>query len=200
MDPISIGLGLLSIGSSIFGGITGADTSKRQAELQTQYANDMYQQDLKVNAIRRQAMELSASRQQMEIMRNMQRARALALNNATNQGAQFGTGLQGGYGQISGQSNVNALGVQQNLMQGRDMFDLNEQTGQIKYNYQSQLAALGSEAATNQGLASMGMAIGSLGNVGLFKGLGSSFTGSTGNTTPQTYGSFLRMIGSNGIY
>jgi len=41
----------------------------------------------------------------------MQRARSLALSTATNQGAQFGTGLQGGYGQISGESGTNMLGI-----------------------------------------------------------------------------------------
>lgn len=72
-----------------------------------------------------QAMELDARRQQLEVIRNQQRGRALALTNATAQGASKGSGLQGGYGQVSGQSGVNALGIQQNLEIGRNIFGLN---------------------------------------------------------------------------
>jgi hypothetical protein len=80
-----------------------------------------------MEAERQKAMELDAKRQQREIIRNQQRARSIALASATAQGARFGSGLQGGYGQISGQSNVNALGIQQNLDIGRNMFNLNSQ-------------------------------------------------------------------------
>jgi hypothetical protein len=44
---------------------------------------------------------------------------------ATGAGAQFGSGLQGAYGQISGQSGVNLLGIRQNLELGRNIFDIN---------------------------------------------------------------------------
>lgn len=76
---------------------------------------------------RLQAMEIDARRSQTEIIRNQQRARALAVTTATAQGASRGSGLQGGYGQISGQTTYNALGVQQQLDLGRNMFNLNSQ-------------------------------------------------------------------------
>jgi hypothetical protein len=70
-------------------------------------------------------MEVDARRQQLEIIRNQQRSRALALTNATAQGASKGSGLQGGYGQISGQSTTNLLGTQQALQTGENVFDAN---------------------------------------------------------------------------
>jgi hypothetical protein len=93
-------------------------------------------------------MEVDARRQQLEIIRNQQRGRALGLTTATAQGAQRGSGLQGGYGQISGQTGVNLLGVQQNLQAGRNIFDansnitdLNSQMADLTYNYAVQQAA-----------------------------------------------------------
>lgn len=74
----------------------------------------------------RRAMELDGRRQQMEIIRNQQRARALALTGATAQGAAQGSGLQGGYGQISGITGTNMLGVSQALDIGRSIFGLNQ--------------------------------------------------------------------------
>lgn len=74
---------------------------------------------------RQTAMELDARRKQMENLRQTQRARSLALASATGSGAQFSSGLQGGYGQISGQSNTNASGIRQNLELGRDIFNIN---------------------------------------------------------------------------
>jgi len=78
-----------------------------------------------IESQKRSAMELSAKRQQLEIIRNQQRARALGLTTATAQGAAQGSGLQGAYGQISGQTGVNILGVQQNLAIGRNIFGIN---------------------------------------------------------------------------
>jgi hypothetical protein len=96
---------------------------------------------------RRQAMETEGRRKQLEVIRNQQRYRAIALTNATAQGAGRGSGLQGGYGQIAGQSGVNMLGIQQNLQIGRNMFDLNalitgqkQQYADLQYNYAVQQA------------------------------------------------------------
>lgn len=80
-----------------------------------------------VEAQRKQAMELDARRRQLEVIRNQQRARSIAITNATAQNAGRGTGLQGGYGQISGQSGVNLLGIQQNLQIGQNIFGLQSQ-------------------------------------------------------------------------
>lgn len=84
---------------------------------------------------RMKAMEVDARRKTMEIIRNQQRARALGLTAATSQGASYGSGLQGGYGQISGQANENLLGVGQNLAIGRAIFGINSGISQQRLNY-----------------------------------------------------------------
>src|SRR5258705_13379798 len=75
------------------------------------------------------AMEIDARRQQMEIIRNQQRGRALSLTTAVARGGSgfvSGASARGGaYGQISGQTGTNLLGVQQNLEVGRNIFGLN---------------------------------------------------------------------------
>jgi len=82
-----------------------------------------YQQD--VGKQQNIAMHLDANRRELEIVRQQQRARSLALATATAQGSSRGSGLQGGYGQISGQTGVNFLGVEQNRQIGQNIFDIN---------------------------------------------------------------------------
>lgn len=100
-----------------------------------------------IEARRMQAMQLDGRRRGLEVIRNQQRARAVALTNANAQGARTGSGLQGGYGQIAGQSGVNAMGIQQNLMLGQDIFNFNnaitgqrEQYSDLQFNYAVQQA------------------------------------------------------------
>lgn len=83
-------------------------------------------------ATRRQFMEISARRQQLENFRNFQRQRATALENATSQGAGYGSGLQGGFSQVRGQTEWNALGINQGLYMGRSIFDTNDKISQSK--------------------------------------------------------------------
>ncbi len=172
MDPLSAGLSILSVGLQLFGGTSSIFGSNKADKINQQ----IYQEQQKAEQVRRQAMELNASRQQTENVRNMQRARSMALNAATNQGAQFGTGLSGGYGQISGQSNWNALGISQNLGFGEQMFDINGRVSGL----QSQLSGIKSDMATNQGLASFGGAIAGLSSKGFVQGFGTSTSGPSG--------------------
>ena len=99
---------------------------------------------------KRQAMEVDARRQQLEIVRTQQRTRALGLATAVSQGSVRDSGLQGAYGQAAGQSGVNLLGVQQALQSGRNVFDSNANIS----NYNSQMADLNNvyniQQATNQ--------------------------------------------------
>jgi len=191
MDPITGGLAAVGLISSIFGGIEKYDAAKQTAAAQSQIAGLETQQD----AVRRQAMEVGARRQQMEVLRNQQRARSLALNNATSQGAQFGSGLQGGYGQIEGQSGVNLLGISQNLQAGEQMFGLNAQINTQKMN----IAGASSTAAMGAGFSSLGSGI--LGNLGIAKNLSTNFTGSSGSSgNLQSYGGWMSSMGSNGTY
>lgn len=59
--------------------------------------------------VRRTSMEIGARYSQLQTIRGMQQARALALTTATAQGGSGGrtsSALRGGYGQISGQGNA----------------------------------------------------------------------------------------------
>jgi len=135
----------------IYGSITGSQTAGRISEVNQQIAIDEGQ----INEQKRKAMELSGRRQQLEVMRNNQRLRAQATNAATNQGAQFGSGLQGGLAQIEDQSFFNLQGINQNLEIGRNVFGINADISQKK----QQLASLGGDLATDQAIGSLGGAL-----------------------------------------
>lgn len=177
MDPITGFIAAAGLITSVVGGMNATAAAKQQAGIQKNIAGLEMQQD----QVRRQAMELSSHRQSMEVLRNAQRARSLGLQNATSQGAQQGSGLQGGYGQISGQTNVNQLGISQNLSLGENMFDLNNQISKQKMAY----ADAGSSLATAQGISSLGKSItgvaGMAGN--LAKGINFGSSGSGGDPT-----------------
>lgn len=151
MDPITAGLGIVGLGMQLFGGMAAADEAQKQAEISRQN----YGLETQVNAQRRQAMELSASRQRLENYRNTQRVRAAGLNNAVSQGAQTGSGLAGGQSQATSQGLFNDQGVVQNLTIGRNIFGLNDQiSGNKVLMSQSQSAQ-----ATDQGWASFGSSL-----------------------------------------
>lgn len=173
MDPLTLGIGAVGLGMSIFGGVSASQHAEEAARVSGQIAG--LEKD--VNEQRRTAMELSSRRQQMEVFRNNQRQRAMASNAAVNQGAQFGSGLQGGLAQVQDQSMFNSLGISQNLEIGRNIFGLNDQIS----GYKAQLSSIQGSMATDQGLASLGGSItkgaGMLGQMG--QGIG------FGKTTPS---------------
>ncbi len=150
-NPISIGLGLAGLAMQVFGGLGAADVSKQTAKLSAGVAEDEQQ----VNVQKRQQMQLEANRQQLQNFRNVQQARARSLESATNQGAQFGSGLQGGLASATSEGNVNALGISQNLEIGQNIFGIE---GDIS-SKRVQMAQLGGKAATDQGIASLGGAV-----------------------------------------
>lgn len=139
------------VGMSAYGTIQSSKAAKANAAAQQQ----MIQQEQQAEALRRQAMELDARRRQLEVVRQQQRARSMGLAAANAQGAMFGSGLQGGYGQIAGQSGVNMLGIQQNLGLGQQMFDVNAQISQSKI----AMAQAQSQASQAAGLTSLGGSI-----------------------------------------
>ncbi len=148
MDPISIGLGLAGLGLSLFGGVKQADVSKQTAQLSAGVAADEQQ----VQVQKQQQIQLEANRAQLQNFRNVQQARARSLESATNQGAQFGSGLQGGLASAADQGNVNALGISQNLEIGKNIFGIDTDISSKRI----QMAQLGGEAATAQGYQSLG--------------------------------------------
>lgn len=177
--PIGAGIGAaVGLGFGLFGAISGAHAQNQISQAQSQEAQLEAQQ----NNVRQQAMELSANRSRMELVRNSQRARALALNSATGQGAQFGSGLQGGYGQISGMSGTNLVGINQNTQLGEQMFGLSDQINQQKL----RISQLGGQAATAQGFSSLGKSLGA--SLGPFANLTQQAFGRGSNNNQQQSG------------
>ena len=202
MEPISIGFMAVGLGMSLFGKSEQSDTAKQQAQVaqqQSVLSGDEAKQEQGINDQKQQAMELDASRRQLENFRNVQRVRAQGMAAAVNQGAQMGSGLQGGQAAAQDQGNVNALGINQNLQIGRAIGQFNNNISQDRIKN----AALGGQMADLQGqyaqegaltslggsLMSLGPTIGNIGGAaggifskasGLFSG--GSLSGGFGNT------------------
>lgn len=151
MDPISLAIGAVGLGMQIFGGLSAASNAQQQAKV----SSDIAGQEQGINDAKQQAMETQSRRSQLENVRNNQRARAQAVQSATSQGAQFGTGLQGGLAQIQDQTLFNMQGNNQAVQTGHQ---INQFNGAISSD-KMQLASLGGQAATDQGIASLGGAL-----------------------------------------
>lgn len=171
MEPLSAAISVVGLGMSLFGGMSAASDARQAAQIQSNIAGDEGQLEDQRHA----AMELSASRNKLETLRNNQRARSTAINNATNQGAQFGSGLQGGLAQIQDTSLFNLAGINQNLQIGEAMFSVNKDITQQK----QQLAQVQGQQATDQGLASLGGALVKSGP--MLGSIGSSIGAGVGN-------------------
>jgi cell division protein FtsL len=180
MDPITLGISAVGLGMKLYGGFSAADDQKAIAESEKKIAG----LEQNVNAQKQQAMELSARRQQMEIFRNTQRARAQGLQAAVSQGAQYGSGMPGGQAATLNQGLFNALGVTQNLEFGRNIFGIDSQISSEKMKISDEKSQLAEDQGwSNLGSSLMGSA-GTFGNVaGAAKGgfqslnLGSMFMG-----------------------
>lgn len=177
----------VGLGMSIFGGLDQAAISKQQAQVSGDIAN----QEQGINNQKQQAMELAGRRQQLEIIRNNQRARALAENNATNQGAQFGSGLQGGLAQVQDESLFNLSGVNTALETGRNIAGYNRAISQDKI----RLAQLGGDASSAAGFASLGGSILKAGPI-----VGSFATGFGGKSYGGNYSGTPGASNTGGLY
>jgi len=186
-DPLTlaaIGIGLSASGgvASFLGASKASAAQQRIAQLESQ-----------AEQVRKQAMEADARRRKLEVIRNAQRARALALTTATSQGAAQGSGLAGAYGQIAGQSAWNIAGINEGLNFGRQLFDINSQISQQKMN----IAGAQTTSALGTGLSNLGGTF--MSNLG---GMNRIFGGGAPGGTPTmgSYGGFIRGIGGGGIY
>lgn len=179
--PLLVGLG---IATAVAGFATQMNASSRMASAQ----KDEIAQQQAIEAQRKKQMELEAHRQQLQILRQSQRARAVSLATATNQGAAFGSALQGAYSGESGATNSQLVASNQNLEIGTNIFGYNSQLSNDRIAY----AGAQSNYATGQGLTSLGGALisnASTLNSG-FNSAKSSFTNAMSfGTGPGSYGS-----------
>lgn len=123
MDPITLGLGAVSIGSSLFSAFGGSKSSKPNPQMQ----NLEMLLAARQNALRQQQMNLDAQRRKRDIIRSAQVATANAEAAAAGGGALNSSGVEGARAGISGQAGTNILGVSQNLEIGTGMFNIDNQ-------------------------------------------------------------------------
>lgn len=142
----------------------------------SQQANQANQQAIaaqqKAEELRKEQMDLDATRRRREILRQSVAARSASLAVTTSQGAAYegGSALPGSYGSISGRTNVNAAGVNQNQEIGTGIFQAHaEQLTAYRAAANAQ-----SQQAMWQGLSSLGSALisnaGTIDKVGTYMG------------------------------
>lgn len=168
MDPITIMLlasTAIGIGTSLFGTKKSMDAAGQQNEAQRASIGLEEQQ----NVLRHEQMVLDSNRQSIQDYRNAQRLSAMSLDRATNQGAQKGSGLQGGLAQVQDQSLWNQMGISQNREIGEGMFSLDSQLNAQKI----AMARASSSMAKAHGIQAVGAAITS--SAGAFSRIGSGF-------------------------
>jgi len=162
MDPISIGISAVGFGLSLFGAKKQKEASEAQAAAARQvaaYSGDIATQEQGINDLKQKQMEMEGRRTQLQNVRNMQRSRAMAVNAAVSQGAQGGSGIQGGLAQVENQGLFNMQGVQNALEVGRGINSYNKLISQDKIGIAQQQgisASAQGDAAEGQGLMSLG--------------------------------------------
>lgn len=176
MNPLSIGLGVVGLGMSLYGGMKSSEYAQEVAQENQMIAQD----EMKINQQKKLQMELEARRGLVQNLRNAQRLRAQATAAATNQGASKGSGLYGGLAEVTGQEGVNALGINQNLEIGRTIFGLNDSISAHK----QKISSIQGDMATSQAISGFGGTLmgisGPAGNI--LSGRGTSRSGDyTGN-------------------
>jgi hypothetical protein len=171
VDPISAGLSIVGLGIQAFGGFSAAGNAHKAAAINQGIAQD----EQEINEQKRQQMELQARRMQTEQFRNIQRLRSQATASAVSQGANTGSGLQGGLGQISDEGLTNTLGIRQNLQIGENIFAQNSDISNKKI----QLAGVQSDMATDQAWSSLGGAL--VKDAGMIGGLSKDISAGFGN-------------------
>jgi hypothetical protein len=126
-----------------------------------------------IEELRRQAMETDVYRKNLEEIRGAQQTAAKASAYASNQGGLFGTAAQAGQQGVTSKSAFNLEGLSISKQIGESTFDTNALISQNKiaqaqllqgYNtqkagFQTQLAGIQGNEATNTGLTSLGGSI-----------------------------------------
>lgn len=139
------------LAATVYGGVKQYQAAQQQFGAEQK----IFGLEQNAEAQRKQMMELNANRMSLQAVRNQQRARSMALSSSTGQGAQFGSGLQGGYGQISGEAGVNLLGISQQLGAGENLFGINKDIQGQRMQY----AQAGSQSYTGGAIAGAGSQI-----------------------------------------
>ncbi len=121
----ALGGGSLAAGLSAATGLAGLGLQAAGTMQQMAAAKDQQRLQQMAEKARAAQMNLETTRNTRAAIRQGLVARSTALTNATGQGAAQGSGLQGGFGQISGQTGNNVLNQSFAQGFGENMFRLN---------------------------------------------------------------------------
>lgn len=167
----AVGVGLAGV--SLWQGNKAAQAN---AAAQQQQVNAQVTAQKESEALRKQQMDLDATRRRREVLRQSVAARSASLAVTTAQGAAYegGSAVPGAYGSIAGRTGVNTVGINQNQEIGSSLFNVHQ--NQLTA-YQSAAAAQ-SKAQSNmafwQGLGSLGGSLitnaGTIAQVGTYAG------------------------------
>ncbi len=157
----------------------GYAIQQQAAEQAAGYNKAIIGDEQQQEAIRRQAMQLDAKRNTLQVIRQAQQARSQNVAAATAQGAGFSgfgqsSALSGGLAQVHSQAGYNILGINQNLQAGNQMFDINADISQQKIG----LADTQTLMAQGQGQVAMGQ--GTVGQGASYMSLGGQLVSSAG--------------------
>lgn len=159
MEPISLGIGLVGLGLQLFGGSKSSSDSKYYAGQINDVNQGIAKNEIAISNQKQQQMQIEARRMQLETVRNAQRQRAAGVNAATNQGAQFGSGLQGGEAQNTDQALFNLQGINQNLAFGNTIFGINNDITNQKMQLNNLQTQYQQASATDASISSIGGAL-----------------------------------------
>lgn len=176
MAAVSTMVAVAGLGMAAAGTVMSTSAAAQQAQAQQQALAFQRQAE----EARKKAMNLDAMRRRREMVRQSIIARATALATATKQGAQFGSALSGAYGNISGRTGVNILGINQNQQLGNEIFNANIGAS-MAY---SEAASWGAYSQVGSGLSSLGGAVmknsGTIAQIGTYFGSGSNYSAGGG--------------------
>lgn len=155
-----IGAGLILGGVGLYEQHQGLNQQKDASNQMAQAQTDEINQQKKVEADRQKQMDLDYKRQQLQILRDTQRARSVSLAVSTSQGINQGSSiLSGSYAGESGASGTQQLALNQNYSIGQDIFGLNQNISDARIRYanaQSAYQVGGANAGMGAGLTSLG--------------------------------------------
>lgn len=194
-DPITMGIGVAVSAIGMFGSNKAKKKEQKInaaiAKTNQQISRIESEASAAKEALNKEDMEMSASRSRLDILRNAQRARALAVTTGAGQGVDFGSSAIGGaFGQISGETGDQSEQLASNLRMGRSMFDINADMNARIAPLNQRLTGLGQSAAKARSSAETYSGITQLG--------GSIFNNSksiSGNIDTVKTGGFKSLFG-----
>ena len=150
------GLSLAGIGLGLYGTEQQVKLAKDKAAQEQAIAQD----EQKAEGVKYSAMITDSRRRELEVYRNAQRARAMAVSSAVNQGAgaggnNYGSGLPGGEGEISATAATAEVGIQNSMKFGTEMFGINSDISAHRWKE----AQISGDMATAQGYSALGSSL-----------------------------------------